>query len=199
MGSRLCFYLKYKTVIKSPVKYIYGWLINGVYIFQFIMLWNVQRLYGFWLPLWYFQALLYIYVMRSYPVHGEMYSIQHDVIKFISDLRQAGGVFLLTVMFGCMVTDRFMHYHLSLSAINYLFSISNILITNITYYKLSLHIFFKHTEILLKVALKHHQPKPNPFIFTFPMIRSFMKLMISELENTKGVIRIRIDVEHSKA
>lgn len=45
-----------------------------------------------------------------------------------------------------MVTDRFMHYHLSLSAINYLFSISNILITNITYYKLSLRIFFKHED-----------------------------------------------------
>ena len=49
------------------------------------------------------------------------------------------------IMLGCMVTDRFMHYHLSLSAINYLFSISNILITNITYYKL-LRIFFKHED-----------------------------------------------------
>jgi hypothetical protein len=32
--------------------------------------------------------------MRSYPVHGEMYLIQHDVIKFISDLRQAGGLLI---------------------------------------------------------------------------------------------------------
>ena len=35
------------------------------------------------------------------------------------------------------------------------------------------------TDILLKVALKHHKPKPNPFIFTFPKIRSFMKRRIS--------------------
>jgi hypothetical protein len=30
-------------------------------------------------------------VVRSNPVHGEAYSIQHYVIKFVSDLRQVGG------------------------------------------------------------------------------------------------------------
>jgi hypothetical protein len=30
-------------------------------------------------------------VMISNPVHGEVYSIQHYVIKFVSDLRQVGG------------------------------------------------------------------------------------------------------------
>ena len=55
------------------------------------------------------------------------------------------------IIFGCMVTDRFMHYHMSLGAINYLFSISNILITNITYYKLSLRIFFKHEDASMKM------------------------------------------------
>jgi len=30
-------------------------------------------------------------VVRSNPVHGEKYSIQHYVIKFVSDLRQVGG------------------------------------------------------------------------------------------------------------
>jgi hypothetical protein len=29
-------------------------------------------------------------IMSSNPVHGEVYSIQHYVIKFISDLRQVG-------------------------------------------------------------------------------------------------------------
>ena len=29
-------------------------------------------------------------VVRSKPVHGEVYSIQHYVIKFVSDLRQGG-------------------------------------------------------------------------------------------------------------
>ena len=30
-------------------------------------------------------------VGSSNPVHGEVYSIQHYVIKFVSDLRQVGG------------------------------------------------------------------------------------------------------------
>jgi hypothetical protein len=29
--------------------------------------------------------------MSSNPTHGEVYSIQHYVIKFVSDLRQVGG------------------------------------------------------------------------------------------------------------
>ena len=30
-------------------------------------------------------------VVSSNPVHGDMYSIQHYVIKVVSDLRQVGG------------------------------------------------------------------------------------------------------------
>ena len=30
-------------------------------------------------------------VMSSNPVHGEVYSIQHYVIKFVSDFRQVGS------------------------------------------------------------------------------------------------------------
>jgi hypothetical protein len=30
-------------------------------------------------------------VVSSNPVHGKVYSIQHYVIKFVSDLRQIGG------------------------------------------------------------------------------------------------------------
>ena len=30
-------------------------------------------------------------VVSSNPVHGEVYSIQHYVIKFVSNLRQVGG------------------------------------------------------------------------------------------------------------
>ena len=29
--------------------------------------------------------------LKLNPVHGEVYSIQHYVIKFVSDLRQVGG------------------------------------------------------------------------------------------------------------
>ena len=37
-------------------------------------------------------------VVSLNPVHDEMYSIQHDVIKFVSDLRQVGG-FLRVLQF----------------------------------------------------------------------------------------------------
>ena len=37
-------------------------------------------------------------VVSSNPVHGEVYSIQHYVIKFVSDLRQVGG-FLRVLLF----------------------------------------------------------------------------------------------------
>ena len=37
-------------------------------------------------------------VVRSNPVHGEVYSMQHYVIKFVSDLRQVGG-FLRVIQF----------------------------------------------------------------------------------------------------
>ena len=30
-------------------------------------------------------------VVSLYPIHGEVYSIQHYVIKFVSDLRDVGG------------------------------------------------------------------------------------------------------------
>jgi hypothetical protein len=32
-----------------------------------------------------------IFIVSSNPVHGEVYSLQHYVIKFVSDLRQVGG------------------------------------------------------------------------------------------------------------
>jgi hypothetical protein len=34
-------------------------------------------------------------VVSSNPVHGEVYSIQHYVIKFVSDLQQVGGFLYL--------------------------------------------------------------------------------------------------------
>ena len=33
------------------------------------------------------------YAISDYPVHGKMYSIQHYVIKFVSNLCQVGNVF----------------------------------------------------------------------------------------------------------
>ena len=37
-------------------------------------------------------------VVSSNPAHGEVYSIQHYVIKFVNDLRQVGG-FLRVLLF----------------------------------------------------------------------------------------------------
>jgi hypothetical protein len=37
-------------------------------------------------------------VVASNPAHGEVYSIQHSVIKFVSDLRQVSG-FLQVLQF----------------------------------------------------------------------------------------------------
>jgi hypothetical protein len=34
-------------------------------------------------------------VVSFNPVHGEVYSIQHNVIKFVSDWRQVGGFFMI--------------------------------------------------------------------------------------------------------
>jgi hypothetical protein len=44
-------------------------------------------------------------VVGSNSVHGEVYSIQHYVIKFVSDLRQVGG-FLGTPVSSTNKTDR---------------------------------------------------------------------------------------------
>jgi hypothetical protein len=41
--------------------------------------------------------------VSSNPVHGEVYSIQHYVIKFVGDLRQVGG-FLRVLRFPPPIT-----------------------------------------------------------------------------------------------
>jgi D-mannonate dehydratase len=38
-------------------------------------------------------------VVSSNPVHGEVYSIQHYVIKFVSDLRQVSGFHIKVIKF----------------------------------------------------------------------------------------------------
>jgi hypothetical protein len=49
---------------------------------------------------WTYGSWIYNYLCNQClsPVHGEVYSIQHYVIKFISDLQQIGG--FLRVLFG---------------------------------------------------------------------------------------------------
>ena len=44
-------------------------------------------------------------VVSLNPVHGEVYLIQHYVIKFVSDLRQVGGFFLGTLVSSTNKTD----------------------------------------------------------------------------------------------
>ena len=45
-----------------------------------------------------------IKVVSSNPTHGEVYSIQLYVIKFVSDLRQVGGFLLLLLHYIAEVT-----------------------------------------------------------------------------------------------
>ena len=45
-------------------------------------------------------------VVNSNSVHGEVYSIQHYVIKFVSDLRQVGGFLLFSSVSSTNKTDR---------------------------------------------------------------------------------------------
>jgi hypothetical protein len=45
-------------------------------------------------------------VGSSNPVHDEVYSIQHYVIKFVSDLRQVGGFSLSTLVSTTNKNDR---------------------------------------------------------------------------------------------
>ena len=47
-----------------------------------------------------------ISAVSSNPVLGEVYSIQHYVIKFVSDLRQVGGFFPGTTVSSTTKTDR---------------------------------------------------------------------------------------------
>ena len=44
--------------------------------------------------------------LSSNPAHGEVYSIQHYVIKFVSDLRQVGGFLQLFRLPTIHKTDR---------------------------------------------------------------------------------------------
>ena len=44
--------------------------------------------------------------LSSNPAHGEVYSIQHYVIKFVSDLRQVGGFLQLLRFSTINKTDR---------------------------------------------------------------------------------------------
>ena len=61
-------------------------------------------------------------VVSSNPVRGEMYSIQHYVIKFVSDLRQVGG-FLPVLRFPPSIKLTEMLLKVALNTINqtYLF------------------------------------------------------------------------------
>ena len=46
------------------------------------------RLYGSWIHN--FLCNLTTIVVSLYPAHGEVYAIEHYVIKFVSDMRQVG-------------------------------------------------------------------------------------------------------------
>ena len=93
-----CFYLLYITCrIKKnfdslwPIKRL-SWLwLYGSWIYNYVYLCN--------------QCLSPLKLWVSNPTHGEVYWIQHYVIKFVSDLPQVGG-FLWVLRFPPNKTDR---------------------------------------------------------------------------------------------
>jgi hypothetical protein len=48
----------------------------------------------------------YYLVVSSNPAHGEVYSIQHYIIKFVSELHQVGGFLRILCFFFTSKTDR---------------------------------------------------------------------------------------------
>jgi len=57
------------------------------------------------LPVHVQSVLITTKVVSSNPLHGEAYSIQHYVIKFVSELRQIGGFFPGTPLSSTNKTD----------------------------------------------------------------------------------------------
>ena len=110
-------------------------------------------------------ALITTYVLSSNPAHGEVYSIQHYVIKFVSDLRQ-GARFLLVLRFPpppikLRSNLKALSYCLTLFIVykSHFFVASSSSIFFFSYKIWRQYFFFSNknhheiTEILLKVAL----------------------------------------------
>jgi hypothetical protein len=63
---------------------------------EFVLLWK-----NTWDRMWHFQTFeilfcfsviqLFFFILECHPVHGKVYSIQHYVIQYVSDLRQIVG------------------------------------------------------------------------------------------------------------
>jgi hypothetical protein len=84
----------------------------------------------------------------SNRVHGEVYSIQHYVIKFVSDLRQVGSFFPGNTVYHIMLPPGQWYSGMSLNSLELLHSL---FLTN----KPDRHDI---TEILLKVSLNNIPP-----------------------------------------
>jgi gamma-glutamylcyclotransferase (GGCT)/AIG2-like uncharacterized protein YtfP len=50
-------------------------------------------------------------IVSSNTIHGEVYTIQHYVIKFVSDLRQVGSEILLKVALNTKILNPSLYYH----------------------------------------------------------------------------------------
>jgi hypothetical protein len=52
--------------------------------------------------------------VSSNPAHGDVYSIQHYVVKFVSDLWRVGGFLLVLQLpppYNCNIVERDIKYH----------------------------------------------------------------------------------------
>ena len=78
--------LNRKRYIRNPI-----WIESTYYHCQTLL---CQIMHNAHIRLDWFQnytVFSHVFVMSSNPVHGDVYSIQHYLVKFVSDLRQVGG------------------------------------------------------------------------------------------------------------
>jgi hypothetical protein len=80
--------VKFIKNLPTFAKLVYLFVLFVLVIILFLFL-RGRMVVGFSLPMQ--SVLITSEVVRSNPTHGEVYLIQHCVIKFVSDLRQVGG------------------------------------------------------------------------------------------------------------
>jgi hypothetical protein len=74
---------KYLPFFPSPLR---------LNIFRLFVILSLTQLYRYTPEIFLFSTATFKYIVVSLtPIHGEVYSIKHYVIKFVSDLRQVGG------------------------------------------------------------------------------------------------------------
>ena len=99
------FFLKIWIQISYSKSFFYIYIVESCYLLisrELLCSWS----YGIWIYNYLCNLPITTNIVSLTPVHGEVYSIQHYVIKFVSDLRQVDGFLLGTPVTSINKTDR---------------------------------------------------------------------------------------------